>query len=193
MSDTEGLSYKEVDLAALAAARGSGDYSLAQLLVIAKVAGLGVTFLVDGALVSGSLATGETWGEYLDGIVEGAYEGLEEMLIARGWPEDAAATLASTTRDKVFSKAAKKRFERGQEHTGRMMERAETHGVDEELVDLPRDLARAEIGFSSMTPVITLVKARIVPVGAGVAQEIGTMRVLTQHIAAWWPGTTSRG
>jgi len=187
------LSSAEIDLASIAA-DSSGDHSLEQVLVLSEILALPVTLLVGGVFVYGNLAPDRMWGNHLDSTYQDVLGDLEKKLVEEGgWSEDRAAELAVSLRDNTFTKTAERRYRRVQEHLERMMavEQPE-EDEDPQLADLPRDLARAEITHRAPTPVITLVNAGITPSGPGLTQDIGTMRVLTHHIAAWWLGRMSR-
>jgi hypothetical protein len=190
-----GLSQPEIDLASLAAQR-STDRSLEQLLLLARVAGLDVTLLVGGVLITGALGSEHVWAEHLDGVVGTALEGFEDKLVERGWPREAAESLGATFRDNAFVSWAEERANEERDHFEEMQSLGLTEppeeGTTRSLRDFPPDVAHREIASRGRTPVLTLRNATISPGAAGPSMEVGTMRVFTAHISAWWPGRTAR-
>jgi len=60
--------------------------------------------------------------------------------------------------------------------------------TDWRVSDLPEDLRYEFIEHEVTRPAITLVGAKVTHPGAiGQPMEVGAMRVVVSHIAAWWP------
>lgn len=186
------LSRPEIDLASIAAAQPRLDPSLKALVMLARIGGMPVSFLAGGYLVTGILAPSVAWGEHVDeAIREGLPDDLEGELVSAGWPEDIVEQLVGAFRVS-FAEQEQERERRDTEHFAKMQELRENR--EPALTDLPDDLAREEIiGRHAQHASITLRDARVY--GGGLPTDgldVGMMRVMTAHIAGWWPGTHAR-
>jgi len=186
------LSRPEIDLASIAAAQPRLDHSLKALVMLARIGGMPVSFLAGGYLVTGILAPSIAWGEHVDeAIREGLPDDLEGELVSAGWPEAIVEQLVGAFRVS-FAEQERDRERRDTEHFAKMQELRED--VEPALTDLPEDLAREEIiGRHAHHASITLRDTRVY--GGGLPADgldVGMMRVMTAHIAGWWPGTHAR-
>jgi hypothetical protein len=182
------LSPAEIELASVAARQPRLDHSLKALMILARIGGTPVSLLVDGALMTGTLAASVAWGERLDQVMKEALpDDLEAELVSAGWPDEIVGELAATFRSSFAERERQgelkriKHFENMRDHQG--------NDDPSELKELQDDLAREEIySRDADFAFITLRDARVADPAGEI--EVPMMRVMAAHVGAWWPGTT---
>jgi hypothetical protein len=176
------------------ATRSERDRTLDRLIRLADTeVRVSVTLLLDsGQVLAGELAPTEDWAEYLDRHMDDGFRRAAEKTKQEGREEDSEKwekwrqTFAG---EASFSSVLAET--RRQE--GRVQDEAKAVPHDEwgrpDLDQIADDTAEHLIEYSQRRPTLTLRKAIMSPaMGPTVKVPEGIIRVLTSHVAAWFPG-----
>lgn len=181
------LTPTEIDIATIAAHARTADRTLDILNSMATAAGLSVTLVAGGVVISGDLSTDVKWGKHLDEAIQTAFKGdMRQRFIEAGVEEGEGLDKLVATFESSFKERAESLGDRESEHIEKMLALGED--IELRYID-DAELVRDQILYGRSAAVITLVNARVY-VGRH-TWEAGTMRVLTAQIAAWWPGRPS--
>ncbi len=150
--------------------------------------GIGLSFVVGGSIISGTLLSPVGMGKRMDAtLASGISEAVERY--EEGSAEHTAATVWIKKMESHFADSMQITYKEEDEHRKAIADLAEKKGVEpadlpfEELSD---DLAFADIESEGIRSALSLEKATISGPPAFVTHEIGTIRIQTAQIEAWW-------
>jgi hypothetical protein len=186
------LSNVEKQLVGLAASLPRTDPVLQMLLRVCDMesapVGIGITALLDGYLIRGTLMGTARYAEQLEQGFDG---GLADAIQRYGAddPRGMAAEVFRSVLSGRFSKDVAEGYESQDRHHKAMEEIAAEKGVsvDElKLDDLPDDMALTEIVRTGSRSVLTLENAVLLVPPMLREEPLGVVRIHTSQIAAWW-------
>jgi hypothetical protein len=147
-----------------------------------------VTLLVDGRFIEGNLAPSEAWAELADEALD---EALEEAARtgAGGWTREDWEGIKEDWSDITFKAYVAQRRERDTRER-ETWEDIGSPGREEAMKrggELSREVSDKLTRKGAPRPAFTLTNA-VIETGSGQRVEVGTIRVVTSHVAAWWIG-----
>jgi hypothetical protein len=186
------ISRTELFLAQLAAAQPRADRFLSALLVMAdRHGGIGfpINVIVDGVLIHGRVGSSDEFAGALD---QGLAGGLSELAEAEEGSTvgEIAAEAAKVLEGEFSASVARQRLK-----TNELQKRHEAYAAKANIdidttpiLDMPEDLAFDIIELQAPPRAFTL-KDAVAVSGLGQTNEpLGTIRVHTTNVSAWWPG-----
>jgi hypothetical protein len=183
------IARRDLDLA-LIASRQPDDSMLDRLIRLADLPGvrigLPVTLLVGGRFIEGNLGSSEECAELADEAVNAAFDQGEKAGTV-GWTPD-QWDVARKAFEKVDFKTMVARRRERDERDREEWEDTGSAWMDE-VVARRGELSQKHIRRAASRPAFTLVNA-VVETATGQRVEVGTIRVVTTHVAAWWIGRT---
>jgi hypothetical protein len=186
------LSKTEEILAMQLASGAVHDRVLQKLLTVcdfeAFSIGIGLNFVVGGSIISGTLLSPISMGKRMDAtLASGISEAVERY--EDGSSEHTAATIWIKKMKSHFADSVQITYKDEDEHRKAIADLAEKKGVepaDLPFEELPDDLAFADIGNDGIRSALSLENATLSGPPTFATHEIGTIRIQTAQIEAWW-------
>jgi hypothetical protein len=188
------IARRDVNLARIAS-REPNDPMLDLVIRWGEVAGISfgfpLTLLVGDHLIEGHVAPSEEWARLSDEVLDKALADAKQTGAA-GWTPDQWDEVIQELKELSFESLIRRRRERNE----REMEKWEDVGSPEleDLIkrggELSRELAEKMAQKRGEHPAFTL-KDAVIETTTGQRIQVGTIRVVTAHVAAWWIGRTA--
>jgi hypothetical protein len=153
--------------------------------------GFPVTLLVGDRLIEGHIAPPEEWAELSDDVLDAALEKAKDDG-QWGWTPEQWDQVKQDLESVTFKRLLARRRERDERDLQEMEEMGNPEL--EELIsrggELSRELAQKLAQRAGPRPAFTLSDA-VIETSSGATTKIGTIRVVTTHVSAWWIGRSS--
>jgi hypothetical protein len=151
--------------------------------------GIGLNFVVGGSIISGTLLSPIRFGKRIDAsLSSGMTEAIERY--EEGSTEHAAATIWGDKVKSLFADSMAITYKEEEEHRKALANLAEEKGIDDpndlSFGDLPDEIAFEEIASDGFRSAFSLEKAVLSAPPTFAQHEIGTIRIQTAQIEAWW-------
>jgi hypothetical protein len=152
--------------------------------------GIRISVVVGGSIISGTLLSPRGFAKRLDGSLQ---EGMQDFLDSRADTEveQAAGRVWREKMEGVFVREVQQSFDDEADLREKLEAIAKEKDVsdpgDLELKDLPEKVAFADLRSTAHRSALALEHATIAGPPSFVKHEIGTLRIQTAQIEAWWP------